>query len=427
MLREVDVYRKVTLDNGLRVLTVDMPHTRSVGIGFFTAVGSRYEDETQRGISHFVEHMLFKGTDRRPNAQIIAEAIEGLGGILNASTGSEVTSYWAKVAHHHLPIALDVLLDILRHSRLEPEEIEKERQVILQEISRMVDSPESWVHVLMDELLWPDHPVGWEIAGTKESVSSIGREQILNYLQSAYLPCNTVVSLAGNLDHDKVLETLSQGLADWQPRAVPSFLASIDGLPGPSLHVEFKETEQAHLCLGLRGISYDDPAYFALRLLNVILGEGMSSRLWLEIREKRGLAYSVGSYTSHLSDTGAVVLYAGVPPQQAGDVISAMVEQLALLREGLVPEAELRKAKEYLKGHMLLRMEDTFANAHWFGKQEALNQQVLTVDQVVDRLEVVTAPDIQQVAERLFDAYQLRLAAIGPFKGEGDLRSRLTL
>jgi predicted Zn-dependent peptidase len=398
-----------------------------VGIGFFNAVGSRYESETERGISHFIEHMLFKGTERRPTAQIIAEAIEGLGGILNAATGSEVTTYWAKVAHHHLPIALDVLLDMLRQSRFDPEELEKERQVILQEISRMVDDPESWVHVLMDDLLWPAHPVGWEIAGTKESVSAISREQMLDYVGRAYLPCSAVVSVAGNLNHDQVLEQLSQGLADWRVRPVPSFLAATEVLTGPSLHVQFKETEQAHLCLGLRGYSYQDPAYYTLRLLNVILGEGMSSRLWLEIREKRGLAYSVGSYTSHLSDTGAIVLYAGVPPQQAGDVISAMLEQLDVLRREAVPEAELRKAKEYLKGHMLLRMEDTFANAQWFGNQEVLNQPVLTVDQVVEHLEAVTTAQIQQVANRLFSQEQLRLATIGPFKDEEAFRSRLTL
>jgi len=269
--------------------------------------------------------------------------------------------------------------------------------------------------------------VGWEIAGTKESVSNVSREQMLDYVGRTYLPCSAVVSIAGNLDHDQVLEQISQGLADWQARPVPSFLAAAEAPPGPSLHVQFKETEQAHLCLGLRGFSYDDPAYFVLSLLNVILGEGMSSRLWLEIREKRGLAYSVGSYTSHLSDTGAVVLYAGVPPQQAGDVISAMLEQLDVLRREPVPEAELRKAKEYLKGHMLLRMEDTFANAQWFGKQEVLNQQVLTVDQVVERLEAATALQIQQVAQRLFSRDQLRLATIGPFKDEMDFRSRLTL
>ncbi len=421
------VYNKTTLDNGLRILTVPMPHTRSVGIGVFTGVGSRYESQVQQGISHFIEHMLFKGTQRRPTAQQISEAIEGLGGILNAGTGSEMTTYWAKVAHHHLPIALDVLLDIFRHSLFDPAEVEKERQVILQEISRLMDVPDSWVHVLIDELVWPAHPVGWEIVGTKESVSGIHRQHLLDYIALTYTPCNTVVSIAGNLDHKKTSDQLNRELADWETRPAPTYLPATDAPVGPALRIEYKETEQAHLCVGLRGLSLNNPDYFKLRLLNVILGEGMSSRLFLDVRERQGLAYSVGSYTSFLSDTGAIILYAGVAPQKAGDVISAMMEQLDLLREKQVPQPELTKAKEFLKGRILLRMEDTFANAQWFGKQEVLNQGVLTVDQVIAHLDKVTDADIQAVARRLFTQEQLRLAIIGPFKGESEFSERLCL
>ncbi len=420
-------YNKATLDNGLRILTVPMPHTRSVGIGVFTGVGSRYENQSQQGISHFIEHMLFKGTQRRPTAQQISEAIESLGGILNAGTGSEMTTYWAKVAHHHLPIALDVLLDLFRHSLFDPTEVEKERQVILQEIGRLMDVPDSWVHVLIDELVWPAHPVGWEIVGTKESVSGIDRQHLLDYITLTYTPCNTVVSIAGNLDHQRVLDQLSCELADWETQPAPTFLPATDAREGPALRIEYKETEQAHLCVGLRGLSLNDPDYFKLRLLNVILGEGMSSRLFLDVRERQGLAYSVGSYASFLTDTGALILYAGVAPQKAGDVISAMLEQLDLLRQAEVPQPELIKAKEFLKGRILLRMEDTFANAQWFGKQEVLNQEVLTVDQVVSRLDQVTAADVQTVAKKLFTQEQLRLAVIGPFKDEIELRKRLCL
>jgi predicted Zn-dependent peptidase len=423
----VMVYNKTTLDNGLRILTVPMPHTRSVGMGVFTGVGSRYESQVQQGISHFIEHMLFKGTQRRPTAQQISEAIEGLGGILNAGTGSEMTTYWAKVAHHHLPIALDVLLDLFRHSLFEPAEVEKERQVILQEIGRLMDMPDSWVHVLIGELIWPAHPVGWEIVGTKESVSGIQRQHLLDYVTLTYTPCNTVVSIAGNLDEQKVLDQLSRELANWEMRPAPACLPATDANGGPALRIEYKETEQAHLCVGLRGLSLNDPDYFKLRLLNVILGEGMSSRLFLDVRERQGLAYSVGSYTSFLSDTGAIILYAGVAPQKVSDVISAMMEQLHLLRKEEVPQSELIKAKEFLKGRILLRMEDTFANAQWFGKQEVLNQEVLTVDQVIARLDQVTAADIQTVARRLFTQEQLRLAAIGPFKNETEFRERLSL
>jgi predicted Zn-dependent peptidase len=250
---------------------------------------------------------------------------------------------------------------------------------------------------------------------------------MLSFVARTYTPHNSVVSVAGNLDHEYTVGLVSRELADWEVRPVPSFLPAVDADQGPGLRVDFKETEQAHLCIGLRGLSVNDPDYFGLRILNVILGEGMSSRLFLEIREKRGLAYSVGSYASFLSDTGAVILHAGVPPQQTGDTISAMLEQLDLLRAKEVPRTELTKSKEFLKGRILLRMEDTFANAQWFGKQEVLNQEVLTVDQVIERLDEVTAADVRRLAQQLFVTEQLRLAVIGPFKEEGDLAARLRL
>jgi len=421
------VYRKTTLDNGLRILTTPMPHTRSVGMGIFTGVGSRYESQAERGISHFIEHMMFKGTERRSTAQQIAEAIEGLGGVMNASTDTEVTTYWAKVAHHHLPVAVDVLVDMFRHSRFEPEEVEKERQVIIQEISRMMDMPDSWVHVLIAQLIWPEHPVGWDIIGTRESVASITRQDMLDYIARSYMPRNTVISLAGNLDHDGVVGQLARELASWEGKPTPTFLLARDAPPGPSLRLEFKETEQAHLCVGLRGLSLSDPDRFRLRVLNVILGEGMSSRLFLEIREKRGLAYSVGSYTSYLRDTGALVLYAGALPPKANDVVSAMMEQLALMCEKEVPEAELNKAKEFTKGRILLRMEDTLANAEWVGLQEVLDQEMLTVDQVIERVDEVTVADVQRLARRLFVTERLNLTVVGPLREEEAFKARLKL
>ncbi len=421
------MYCKSVLDNGLRIVSMEMPHTRSVSMGVFIGVGSRYERADERGISHFVEHMLFKGTAKRPTAQAIAEIIETLGGELNAGTGNEVTTYYSKVASHHLPIALDVLLDMLRHSRFDAEEVERERKVILQEINQLMDTPESWVHVLMGELLWPDHPLGWEIAGTRESVSSISVQNIVDYVDRSYLPSNTVISVAGNMKHASVVAELNKELGSWKCVAKPAFLPAMPLPSGPAMHIEFKETEQAHLCLGVRGLSFRDPDYYPLRLLNVILGDGMSSRLWLDIREKRGLAYSVGSYTTFLADTGSLILFAGAPLAQVGEVIQAMLTQLDLLRWQIVPQVELHKAKEYLKGHMLLSMEDTYSNAQWFARQEVLDMPVLTVDQVVERLDAVSAEDVQRVALQLFTSEQLRLAALGPFKDDDRLSSMLKL
>lgn len=421
------MYQKTVLDNGLRILTTAMPHTRSVAAGIFTGVGSRYEDEKQRGISHFIEHMMFKGTERRPTAQQVSEAIEGLGGEMNASTGSELTLYEVKVAHHHLPIALDVLVDMFRHSKFAPEEVEKERQVIIQEICRMMDMPESWVHVLIANQVWPQHPAGWDTAGTKESVSAISQEDMLNYIDRTYTPASTVISLAGNLEHDEVVSQIKRELGSWQQRSVPGFLPAENAPAGATLHLEFKDTEQAHLCLGLRALSRSDPDRYKLTLLNAVLGEGMSSRLFVEIREKRGLAYSVGSYTWRMRDTGAMVLYAGVEPAKAGDTLSAMTEQLQILRDQPVPVAELNKAREYTKGGILLSMEDTFANAGWVGRQELFDQQVLTVDQVIEKLDAVTVADVQAMAQRLFATEKLSLAIVGPFKDEALFDARLRL
>lgn len=421
------MYQKTVLENGLRILTTAMPHTHSVAAGIFTGVGSRYENNEQRGISHFIEHMLFKGTERRPTAQQVSEAIEGLGGDINASTDREATIYEVKVAHHHLPIALDVLVDMFRHSKFDAAEIEKERQVIIQEILRMMDMPEAWVHVLIANQVWPEHPIGWNIAGSAESVSAISRDDMLSYIDSMYTPSSTVISLAGNLNHDEVVTQMESDLGSWQRRPVPTFLPAENTPPGPTLHLEFRDTEQAHLCLGLPALSRSDPDRFKLSLLNAILGQGMSSRLALEIRENRGLAYSVGSYKQQLRDTGLMVLYAGVDPKNAVDTVHAMIEQLQLLRDQPVPLTELSKAREYTKGGILLSMEDTFANAAWVGGQELFDQELLTVDQVMEKLDAVTVADVQAMAQRLFVTEKLSLAIVGPFRDEATFHSQLRL
>lgn len=421
------VYQKITLDNGLRIFTIEMPHVRSISTGFFLGVGSRYEEDRLAGASHFIEHMLFKGTERRPDAREIATAIEGIGGVFNGSTGRELTVYWAKVAQEHLLVALDVLVDMLRHALFEPAQVEKERRVIMEEINITLDSPSDLVHLLINQLVWPDHPLGRDVAGTKESVANMGREDVLAYMHSHYGPANTVVGVAGNIDHDQTVKRIADYLGDWQGGGESDYLPVTEEQKEPRLHIYNKDTEQAHLCLSVPGLHHTHPDRFILRLLNTILGEGMSSRLFLEIREKRGLAYSVNSHLSYLKDAGASVTYAGVDPQNAPEAIQAILGEWDRLRQELVPAEELSKAKEYVKGRTVLQMEDTYSNASWLAGQELLTGEILTVEEVLDIIDSVTADEVQRVAQKLFVGDKLNLAVVGPFDSEREFEHLLVL
>jgi len=412
------MYQKTILDNGLRILTSALPHTRSVSVGFFVGVGSRYESDEQSGVSHFIEHMLFKGTEKRPTAMEIAVAIEGIGGIFNAGTGTESSVYWIKVAQSHLDVAIDVLVDMLRYSKFDPEEIDRERRVIIEEINLTHDTPDSLVHLLINELLWPNHPLGRDIAGTKESLSGLDRESLTAYLKHYYRPSNTVVSVAGNVEHEAVVGKVAALLGDWATGEAATYRAAEDDQVEPRLRIHHKETEQAHLCLSVPGIPRDHPDRFKLRLLNTVLGEGMSSRLFTEIREKRGLAYNIYSYVSGMHDTGAVGVYAGVDPRRVEDASKAILAEWDRLRQESVPAKELTKAKEFVKGRLLLQMEDSFSVAAWCGRQEVLSPEVLTVDEVIEAIEAVTVADVQQVAQGLFLRERLNLAVVGPFEDE---------
>jgi predicted Zn-dependent peptidase len=420
------LYQKTTLDNGLRLITVAMPHTMSVSIGIFIGVGSRYEAEAEGGISHFTEHLLFKGTQKRPTAKEISEAIEGVGGVLNGGTDKELTVYWCKVAQPHFPLALEVLVDMLLHSKFDPQEIEKERRVIIEEINMTRDSPQQWVSTLIDELLWPEHPLGRDIAGNKESVGAITKGMMLDYMVGQYQPANSVVAIAGNIQHEKMVTTVSQALGSWTNQQPPSGYSAYKEQPVRRLCIETRDIEQAHLCLALPGLSLFHPKRFTLDLLNVILGEGMSSRLFVEIRDKLGLAYSIHSYVDHLLDCGAVLVYAGVEPKNLQTAIKAVLEQLSQLKEK-IPDSELTKAKELSKGRLLLRMEDSRNVAGWIGGQEILTGRILSVEQIVSIIDAITAEELKQLAEELLIGSQLRLAIVGPVTTEEPLEELLKL
>jgi predicted Zn-dependent peptidase len=410
------LYRKTVLANGLRILTENMPHTRSVSICVFIGVGSRYETDTRAGISHFVEHMLFRGTDKRPTSHAISEAIEGVGGMLNGGTDRESTVYWCKVPQAHFEMALDVLSDILLHSRFVAEDIEKERQVIIEEINMSYDNPSQRVGQLMDDVMWPGHPLGRDIAGSKVSVTSIKRNDLLGYVKKNYLPSDTVISIAGNIQHKEAISVVTELLGEWTGTGQRPGFKTYHDKSAERLTVETRDIEQVHLCLALPGLSRVHPQRFVLDLLNVVLGEGMSSRLFTEIRDQLGLAYSIFSFVDHLADSGALTVYAGIEPRRLEEAVKAISSQFTRFSKEIVSDAEMTKARELTKGQLLLRLEDSRHVASWNGGQEVLTGQVRTVDEVVAILDSITAPDMRKLARQMIVKDRLRLAIIGPVK-----------
>jgi predicted Zn-dependent peptidase len=420
------MYNKAVLDNGLGVITSTMPHSRSVCLAILVGTGSCYETNEEAGISHFAEHLFFKGTERRPTAKDISEDVEGVGGILNASTDKEVTVFWCKVASHHFPIALDVLSDILLNSRFDNKDIGQERQIILEEINMNLDIPQQRVNMLIDELLWPEQPLGREVLGYKETVSAITREQLLNYVARRYMPNNTVLSIAGNIQHEEVIaqiEPLFNKLAAGE--LLTGYITS-DKQTEVRLRIEPKDIEQAHLCLAVHGFSYSHPQRFTVDLLNTVLGGGMSSRLFTEIRECRGLAYDIHSSTDHFRNSGALTIYAGVDPRKVEIALVAILEELSKIKQG-VAASELTRAKELSKGRLYLRFEDSHHVALWYGIQEILKRQILGIDDVISIVDAITIDQLQEVAEEILIDSELNLAVTGPVKEGKSLRQLLKI
>lgn len=412
------MYDRSVLPNGLRVLSSSIPHTRAVSVSIFVGAGSRYEEDDVAGVSHFLEHMLFKGTERRPTPREIAEAIEGVGGVMNAATDKELTVYWAKVPIDHFAVALDVLLDQILGSVIDAVELERERKVVVEELAMVEDSPGEIAGLLLDELLWPEQPMGRDIAGSPESVEGISRDAMVQYLRSQYVPKNVVISIAGNLTHDQVLEQINKQSARWPRGRFATWQAARDGQDAARVALRSKKTEQAQIQLGYPSYSAFHPDRYTLDVLNTVLGEGMSSRLFMEIREIRSLAYDVHSSVGHYLDTGAFVVGAAVDPRRVDECIRAIRGELDHMRTSLVPSTELTKAKEFIKGRMLLRMEDSRAISSWMGGQELLRGEIRSVDEVVAAVDAVTAEDILRVADDVIRDDRANLAIVGPYRSQ---------
>ena len=406
-------HRRVVLPNGLRILVAEMPETRSVSMALYVGVGSRVETKNDAGTSHFLEHMLFKGTAKRPTAAEISQDIESKGGVVNASTDKEVTVFWSRVPARHYLVALDVVADMIRAPMLRPKDVESERRVIVEELRMYRDQPQDRVHTLIDELLYPRHPLGWEVAGREQVVLAMTAEDLRAFLDRGYAPARTVVALAGPIKPDDAIAAVTEALGGLAPRPAPSLV------PAPRAgktraKLLGKRAEQTNLCVGWRAVHTDHPDKYALDMLNAVLGEGMSSRLFLELREKRGLAYDVHSYDANYVDAGHLVVYAGFAPANGGEVLAAILREIERLREEVVSDVEIERVRDFAKGRLELRLEDTRGVSGWLAGQELFLGRVRTVDEVCAIIDGITPADIQRVAREFLRPELAYIAAIGP-------------
>jgi predicted Zn-dependent peptidase len=416
------LHRVHRLAGGAKLVTAAMPERLSASLVFMFGGGSRIEDERHAGVSHFIEHLFFKGTERRPTSKEIADAIEGVGGFINASTDKELTAYWTRVPAEHLELGLDVLIDIVSNSRLTPADVERERTVILEELRMYQDQPQELVQNLFEEVMWPGHPLGRDIAGTEESVARLTRDDILEYANAHYRLPNLVMGAAGAMHESEMLELVRKNLSlpsEPNGQAVPS--APLP-LVGPRVLLRRRRTEQAHICLGVRAYNFLHPDRFALDLLNTVLGEGMSSRLFLNIRERLGLAYDVHSFTQKHRDTGVLGVYLGVDPKNAAGGVRAVVAEMNKLCDVELPDEELVRAKEFTKGRLRLELESTNGVSFWLAYQELLMGSIKTIEEEVALVEAVTAADIRRVANEVLRS-PIQMAVIGPFAKDAAFRA----
>lgn len=406
-------YHITTLPNGLGVVHRPMPHAESVAVGVWAQAGGRYETPDRAGVSHFLEHLLFKGTRRR-SCEELKQAIEGVGGFLNGFTAEEFTCYMAKVPHRFWRRAINVLADMVRRPRLAAADIDKEREVILEEIRMYEDSPGQLVHDLFSQLLWPEHPLGMLLSGTIDTVRRITRDDLVQYWRRMYQPRGLLVACAGTVDSSRVVAQVREAFGDMRGRPARPFSRAPRPRRGPQVRVWKKETEQTHLCLGTYAIPRTHPDRFALELLHVILGANMSSRLFREVREKRGLVYEVGTQIKRFYDTGAFIVSAGCDAGKMTATIQTIVRELGRMRSTPVPPAELRRAKDYYAGQLTMGLEDTMDHMLWIGEQAVTVGRVGRREALLKHVAKVTARDIQRVARALFVTPRIHMAVVGP-------------
>lgn len=421
------MYKKTKLSNGLRIITKPLKQAQSVSLGIWINTGGRYEIDSQKGISHFLEHLLFKGS-KKYSCRVIKESIEGIGGSLNGFTSEEFTCYLVKIPSRHLTRALDILSDMVINPALKPEDIEKEKTVILEELKMYRDLPQSYVYELLDELLWPRQPLGMPIIGTVESVNNINRDILKHYQAGYYTFANIVISAAGLLNHDLLAKKVSAIFSSQKSAKLNTFIAAKESQDKPQLKIFHKTTEQTHMALGFHALKRDHPLRHAQAILHIILGANMSSRLFNEVREKRGLAYEIGTGLKRFADTGAFLVHAGIDNRKVEDCLGLIFQELGRVRKVLVRPDEFKRAKEFYLGQLALALEDTMEYMLWIGESVVCLDKAYSLEQVIEEVNKVNMEDLRGVAAQVFDNKKINLSLIGPLeKSEKNIYAKLNL
>lgn len=420
-------YKKIILKNGLRVITVPMRDTQTATVVVAVNVGSRYETDKEDGLSHFIEHMMFKGTQKRPTYLQISEELDSIGGMSNALTGADSTAYYVKVDAKHFSKALDVISDIFLNSKIDPSEIEKEKGPIIQEMNMIEDTPQRNIHDIFCKLLYKNNPLGRNVVGLKETVLSFKRKDFLNYINRFYSANNTIVCVSGKINEQKVIKRIKNYFSGMEKRKKVSAKKVIDNQKKPEAKVKFKKTDQTHLLLGNRAYDENHKDRFALALLGIILGGNLSSRLFVEVREKKGLAYHIHTFVEAFDDCGYIGTQAGVEHKNLETTIKTIIKEYKKIAAEKVSEKELKRAKDYIKGISVMGLESSDAVAMFFIDQAAKKKKVMTPQQIFAQIDKATTDDILRVAKDIFKEKTLNLAVIGPHKNSEKLRKLLKM
>jgi len=410
----MNTFKKTTLDSGLRVITVPMKNANSVTVLILVGAGSKYETKDMNGMSHFLEHMFFKGTEKRPNTLDISETLDSVGGQYNAFTSKEITGFWAKVDKTHTDIALDWISDMFLNSKFDEEEAEREKGVIIEEANMYLDTPMAYIGELWEKLLYGDQPAGWMVIGEKENILSFNREKVVDYYKTHYSSLNTIVCIAGDIDSEEIEGKIKSYFGNILKSKEPKKVKAKEAQTEPGLLLHYKKTDQTHFCLGVRTYDLFNEKKYALALLSIILGGNMSSRLFIKVRERNGLAYSIHTSTDSTTDTGYLVTQAGIDHKNLEKSVKLILEEYKDMRDKEITQKELQKAKDYLKGTMSLSLDSSDSQASFYGTQELLAREILTPDEKFKKIDKVSVEDIKKLAEDIFLPEKLNLAVIGP-------------